>query len=138
MKSIEDEKAKEIEHLSQETEILELDQVLTEGINAKIPFTFTYPNTNKKVGVLVRPLSTNEYQKAILMSKRLKTNFLVELAKLGTYKMDESKFPEDLLETLPAGIVTRITNEINRISGVELVEGSGETQQQIFEELMGF
>ena len=137
MKSVEDEKAKEIERLSQETEILELDQVITEGVDAKIPFTFIYPNTTKKVGVLVRPLSTNEYQKAILVSKRLKTNFLIELAKLGTYKMDESKFPEDLLEDLPAGIITRITNEINRISGVELVEGS-ETQQQIFDELMGF
>ena len=95
MKSVEDEKAKEIERLSQETEILELDQVITEGVDAKIPFTFIYPNTTKKVGVLVRPLSTNEYQKAI-----------------------------DIIK-------------YNRISGVELVEGS-ETQQQIFDELMGF
>ena len=137
MKSVEEAKAKELEHLSQETEILELDQILTEGVDAKIPFTFTYPNTNKKVGVMVRPLSTNEYQKAILTSKRLKTNFLVELAKLGVYRMDESKFPEELIDELPAGVVTRITNEINRISGVDLVEGT-EDAQQIFEVLMGF
>ena len=137
MKSVEEAKAKELEHLSQETEIMELDQILTEGVDAKIPFTFTYPNTNKKVGVMVRPLSTNEYQKAILTSKRLKTNFLVELAKLGVYRMDESKFPEELIDELPAGVVTRITNEINRISGVDLVEGT-EDAQQIFEDLMGF
>ena len=80
-----------------EPEIFELDQIITEGVNAKIPFTFIYPNTDKKVGVLIRPLSTNEYQKAILKSKKLKTNFLVELAKLGVYKMDESKFPEELI-----------------------------------------
>ena len=121
-----------------EPEIFELDQIITEGVNAKIPFTFIYPNTDKKVGVLVRPLSTNEYQKAILKSKKLKTNFLVELAKLGVYKMDESKFPEELITELPAGIVTMITNEINRISGVELVDESGEAQQQLFEDLMGF
>ena len=121
-----------------EPEIFELDQIITEGVNAKIPFTFIYPNTDKKVGVLVRPLSTNEYQKAILKSKKLKTNFLVELAKLGVYKMDESKFPEELITKLPAGIVTMITNEINRISGVELVDESGEAQQQLFEDLMGF
>ncbi|MBQ3407977.1 MAG: hypothetical protein IJH12_02080 [Clostridia bacterium] len=136
--SVKDEKEKELEHLSQETEIFELDQVISEGVNAKIPFTFTYPNTNKKVGVLVRPLSTNEYQRAILSSKKLKTNFLIELAKLGVYRMDESRFPEELIMDLPAGVITMITNEINRISGVELVDGSEEVQQQIFDDLMGF
>ncbi len=136
--SIEEEKQKELANLQQEDEIFELDQIITEGINAKIPFTFTYPNTNKKVGVLVRPLSTNEYQNAILTSRRLKTNFLIEIAKLGVYKMDESEFPDDLIMELPAGVITRITNEINRISGVELMEGSEDVQQQLFDDLMGF
>lgn len=136
--SVEKEKQKELEHLQQEDEIFELDQIITEGVNAKIPFTFLYPNTNKKVGVKVRPLSTNEYQNAILTSKRLNTNFLIELARLGVYKMDETKFPDDLLNELPAGVITKITNEINRISGVDLVDGSEEVQQQIFDDLMGF
>ena len=131
-------KQKELEHLQQEDEIFVFDQIITEGTKAKIPFTFIFPNTNKKVGVLVRPLSTNEYQNAVLRSKRLKTNFLIELAKIGVYKMDESEFPEDLIMELPAGVITRITNEINRISGVDLVDGSAEVQQQIFEDLMGF
>ena len=135
--SAKDEKQKELEHLQKEDEIFELDQLISEGIDAKIPFTFIYPNTTKKVGVLVRPLSTNEYQNAILKSKRLKTNFLIELARLGVYKMDESKFPDEILDELPAGVITRITNEINRISGVELVDGS-EDVQQIFDDLMGF
>ena len=136
--SAKEEKEKELEHLQREDEIFELDQIITEGTKAKIPFTFIFPNTDKKVGVLVRPLSTNEYQNAVLRAKRLNSNFLIELAKSGVYKMDESKFPEDLITELPAGVITRIANEINRISGVELVEGSEEVQQQIFEELMGF
>ena len=136
--SVEEEKQKELAHLQQEDEIFELDQIITEGTNAKIPFTFVYPNTTKKVGVMVRPLSTNEYQKAVLTSKRLKTNFLLELARLGVYKMDESKIPEEILESLPAGVITKITNEINRISGVDLVDGSEDVQQQIFDDLMGF
>jgi len=86
----------------------------------------------------VRPLSTNEYQNAILSSKRLKTNLLIELAKLGVYKLDESKFPEDILMELPAGVITKITNEINRLSGVELMNVPEDTQQQIFDDLMGF
>lgn len=52
--------------------------------------------------------------------------------------MDESKFPDELLEELPAGVITKITNEINRISGVDLVDNSGEAQQQLFDDLMGF
>ncbi len=136
--SAKDEKQKELEHLQQEDEIFELDQIITEGIEAKIPFTFTYPNTKKKVGVLVRPLSTNEYQNAVLRSKRLKTNFLIELAKLGVYRMDETRLSDEFIENLPAGVITRITNEINRISGVDLVDGSEEVQQQIFDDLMGF
>lgn len=51
----------EIETLSKNTddEVMELDQILTEGVNAKIPFSFTYPNTDKKVGVMVRPLKSD-------------------------------------------------------------------------------
>lgn len=136
--SVEKEKQKELEHLQQEDEIFELDQIISEGTNAKIPFTFIYPNSDKKVGVLVRPLSANEFGKAFMNSKRLKTNFLLELARLGVCKMDESKFPDELLEELPAGVITKITNEINRISGVDLVDNSGEAQQQLFDDLMGF
>ncbi len=54
--SVEKEKQKELEHLQQEDEIFELDQIISEGTNAKIPFTFIYPNTDKKVGVLVLSL----------------------------------------------------------------------------------
>lgn len=136
--SIEDEKQKELEHLQQEEEIFELDQIISEGTNAKIPFTFIYPNTTRKVGVLIRPLSTNEYQNAIMRSRKLKSNFLIELAKLGIYKMDETEFPEDLLMELPAGVITKITNEINRISGIELIKGSEEVQQKLLEDMMGF
>ena len=136
--SIEEEKQKELESLQNEDEILELDQLITEGVSAKIPFTFIYPNTTRRVGVMLKPLSTTQYQKAVLASKRLKTNFLLELARIGVYKMDESKFPDELLEDLPAGVITKMTNEINRISGVELVNESSEAQQQIFEDLMGF
>lgn len=136
--SIEYEKQKELEHLQQEEEIFELDQIISEGTNAKIPFTFIYPNTTRKVGVLIRPLSTNEYQNAIMRSRKLKSNFLIELAKLGIYKMDETEFPEDLLMELPAGVITKITNEINRISGIELIKGSEEVQQKLLEDMMGF
>ena len=136
--SLEDEKADELKRLQEETEILELDQLIVDGVNAKIPLTFTYPNTNKKVGVLVRPLSTKEYQNAILLSKRVKTNLLLEFARMGMSRLDGTKFPDELLEELPAGIVASIVNEINRISGIEIDVESDNAQQQLFEDIMGF
>ena len=127
----------EIEELSHEDKIMELDQLITEGVNAKLPFTFIYPNTDKKVGVMVRPLSTNEYQSAIIKSKKLKTNFLTELCKIGLYKLDGSEFPKDKIDDLPAGVVTIICNELARISGIDLLENT-EVNQSMIDDFMGF
>lgn len=129
---------KELENLSEDEKVMELDQLITEGVNAKIPFQFIYPNTTKKVGVMIRPLSTGEYQSAIVQSRKFKTNFLNEILKIGLYKMDGDEFPPEQIEQLPAGVVTRISNEIARISGVDLAENVNENQAQLFDEIMGF
>lgn len=130
-------KEDEIKELQSE-EIMELDLLISEGVNAKIPFEFIYPNTDRKVGVMVRPLSTKEYQSAILRSKKLKTNFLVELLECGLYKMNGDKFPSEKIDELPAGVVTIICNELARISGVDLVENQEINQQNIIDEMLGF
>lgn len=130
----------EIETLSKNTdgEVMELDQILTEGVNAKIPFSFTYPNTDKKVGVMVRPLSSNEYTTAMKKSKQFKSNFLTEILKIGLYKMNGDEFPKEQVDELPAGVVVMISNEISRISGVDLAESVEVNQQNMIEDMMGF
>ena len=130
----------EIETLSKNTddEVMELDQILTEGVNAKIPFSFTYPNTDKKVGVMVRPLSSNEYTTAMKKSKQFNSNFLTEILKIGLYRMNGDEFPKEQVDELPAGVVVMISNEISRISGVDLAESVEVNQQNMIEDMMGF
>ena len=130
----------EIETLSKNTddEVMELDQILTEGVNAKIPFSFTYPNTDKKVGVMVRPLSSNEYTTAMKKSKQFKSNFLTEILKIGLYRMNGDEFPKEQIDELPAGVVVMISNEISRISGVDLAESVEVNQRNMIEDMMGF
>lgn len=121
-----------------EDKVYELDYLINEGVNAKIPFEFTYPNTNKKVGVQVRPLTANEYQLCLVKSKKFKTNFLVEILKEGMFKMNGDKFPAEAIDKLASGVVVIIANEIARISGIEMVENIGVNQENLVEELLGF
>lgn len=138
MNTIDKLKEEELEQLKPEDEkIVELEVLITEGVDAKLPFNFMYPNTNKRVGVLVRPLSTTEFQNAIMNSKKNQTNFLIELLKIGLYNQQGEPIPIEIIEKLPAGVTTSICNEISRISGIDLVQQS-EINQDILDEFMGF
>ena len=136
--NLENEENDNMSHISEDDEILELDQLITEGVNAKIPYTFLYPNTNKKVGVQIRPLSTTEFSSALTRAKKFKSNFLIELVKIGLYKMDGTPFPAEQLDKLPAGVITRLSSEISRISGLDLTGNPEEYQNGLIEDLMGF
>lgn len=128
----------EIEGLSEKEVIFELDELITKGVDSEIPFNFIYPNTDKKVGVMVRPLATHEYQNALLRSKKLGTNFLVELCSLGVSHMDGSDFSKENLNELPAGVITLLVNEISRISGLDLAEEHAVDQTDLLGALVGF
>lgn len=135
---------KEIEQLNNDgldvEEIYELDALISEGINAKVSLTFTYPNTDKKVGVMIRPLSTGEYRTAIQKAQKLHKVFFYELMKIGLYDSNGNPFPVDILEQLPFGVVTYIAGSINKISGMDLLntEMSGGDMDKIVDTMMGF
>lgn len=145
MTDVEKLKNEEIEQLSESNgvdDIFDLDVLITEGVNAKVPLNFTYPNTDKTVGVMIRPLSTEEYKTAIQKAKKLKKVVFFELLKLGLYKMDGSKFPNEVLEELPFGVVTFIAGNIHRISGMDLTDNTGNGNDmnlnEIVSSMLGF
>lgn len=136
MKKTEKLQQEEIEKLKKDDfELYELEQLITEGAEAKIPFEFIYPNTDKKVGVLLKPLPTDEYMKCINRGKKENRTYLIEILKVGLFTLDEEPFPPKLLNKLPAGVVSALVNEINRISGVEIAQ---EYSDEFMEQLMGF
>ena len=143
MSDVDELQQKEIEEImNQDTnntdELFELETILTEGTNAKIPYNFIYPNTNKRVGVLLKPLTTQEYTSAINRGKLKDHNFLTELLKISLFDLKENPFPSNKIEQLPAGVVTGIVTKISEISGVEMAETTQINQSNLMEDLMGF
>ncbi|MBQ2652648.1 MAG: hypothetical protein IJF83_03765 [Methanobrevibacter sp.] len=133
--SLDEEKQKEMEHLSQETEVYDLESLIVDGDEAKVPISFIYPNTNKTVGAMIRPVNTKEYNHVLKKSERFGLLFLVEMLKIALYKMDGTKFPEESIGKLPAGVCAEIVEKINDISGIKSNEAD---LDRLNENLMGF
>lgn len=128
-------KQQEIERLSvEEKEVIDLEQLITDGVNAKIPIEITY--NNKTFGVMVRPLTNVEWNNALQKSiHNKKTTNEVELLKIGLYKTDGTKFPAELIEQIPAGISSELMKKIAEISGIKL---NTKENMELVKEMMGF
>lgn len=133
---LENEQKAELEMLSNEDgEVFDLETLILDGENAKIPITFIYPNTDKTVGVMIRPVTTSEYNQVLRKSERLGLQFLVEILKIALYKMDGTPFPQELIGKLPAGVCAELVEKINDISGIKSNE---EDLNKVNAELLGF
>ena len=128
---------KEIEELSQEQQLFNLEEVITKGKEAKIPYEFKYPNTDKIVGVQIRPLTTEEYTKAIKQGQLANHNLFIEILKIGLFDMEGNPFPQEILLELPAGVVADISTKITEISGFNQ-QSNEEKQKEVTDKLLGF
>ena len=128
-------KLEEIEKLSQDEELFDLEQLITAGKDVKIPITFIYPNTDKKVGAFIRPLSSNEWNNCMRKMVKFKTSFQLEIVKVGLLNMKEEPIPAKLIEVMPQGVINEIYNKIAEASGVH---ESTEDMIEASKKLMGF
>lgn len=125
----------EIEKLSQEEELFDLEQLITAGKDLKIPITFTYPNTNKKVGAMIRPLTSNEWNNSMKRASKFKTSLQMEIVNAGLMDIDEKPIPRALIEQMPQGLISELYNKIAEASGVH---ESKEEMIEATKQLMGF
>lgn len=125
----------ELEKLNQEEEIIDLEQLITGGAEVKIPITFIYPNTDKKVGAIIRPLTSNEWNNCIRKMAKFKTSFQLEIVKVGLLNMKEQPIPSKLIEQLPQGAINEIYGKIAEASGIH---ESNEDMIEATKKLMGF
>lgn len=132
-----EEEKNELEHLSHEEEVFELDTLITQGVNAKIPVSFKYPNTDKTVGVMIRPLSTEEYKLAVKKAKNLKKNYLIELLKSSLFNTEGEPFPVEVIKELPFGVVTYLASMVNKISGMDLLKNDDGSDEVDMAEAIG-
>lgn len=125
---------KEIELLTKEEEIFDLESLITDGIEAKVPIEIKYGE--KTFGALIKPLTSTEWNNATRINlKNPKTTADIELVKKGLYNLNGEKYPPETIEKLPAGIILEIMKQIAKISGIEL---NTKENKEIAKELMGF
>ena len=140
-KNIEEKQKAELEKLQQDydvTEIIDLEDLLLEGIEAKVPILIDFPmpdGTSKKVGAMIRPLTASEWNTCSLKLARQQKSMAEEVVKIGLLDKEGNPMPKRLIEQLPTGVTTEIYDEIAKISGVK---EDKEGQLELVKEMMGF
>ena len=123
---------------TEEHKIVTLEQAITEGANAFIPYEFEYPNLDLIVEVKLKPITSKDVvdvtQKAKLNPD---TTYDIELLKLALFNIDETHFDDEIIEKLPAGVTYNLAAKISEVSGIDLTKVA-QTQSVSSEELGGF
>lgn len=108
--------------INEETNFVSLEQAITEGANALIPFEFEYPNTDLSVEVKLKPITNPELQNILQENQLSGASLDIELLSIAMFNPDGSCFEKELLEKLPAGVVLKIVYKIMDISGMDVDE----------------
>ena len=133
-----DKKAEELIKLSEEEEIFNLESLITDGADARIPIEIDFPTKNgkKKAAAMIRPLTNVEWNNALRIArKNFKTTNEIELLKMALYTKEGEPFPKELVEKLPNGVVMKLVQTSGEISGIEVTE---ENMKMAKEMLAGF
>ena len=142
-------KLKEDEKLAlSDEEVFDLEALITDGANAKIPITITYPKDGKtvkaytpaeqktvKAAAMIRPLTNVEWNNCVRLQRKPgdKTSNEVELVKKALYTKTGEPFPPQLVDKLPNGVVMELVKQISIISGVDYDE-----QIRLTAQMLGF
>lgn len=137
MTNIDELKKQELDNLNiteNDLEIYELEQLITNGIEEKVPIEINY--NGQEFGAMIRPLTSIEWNNATTKANRNpQTNIEVELLKLALYNKDGTEFNKELIPKLPAGVSSTIMKEIANISGVNF---NSEENVKLIRKIMGF
>lgn len=141
MTNIEDKKKAEIEMLKQDNDtnnIINLEDLILEGANTKIPITFDYPLPTgeiQKVGAMIRPLTATEWNTCSMKAIKQEKTMAVEVVKIGLMGNDGTPIKAELIEKMNVGVINGLFNKISEISGIQEDE---EEQAKMIKEIMGF
>ena len=128
----------EIEKLSEEEELFDLETLILDGVDSKIPIIIDFPTTTgyKKVAAMVKPLTSPQWDSAVKLSRKIRDSTAeIEVLKLGLLDKNGEPFSYDLILKMPNGVVQEIFKKIADVSGVKLTLDGNE---EIIDRLMGF
>jgi hypothetical protein len=115
-------------------ELNTIESLITAGTDHIIPIIVSY--MGKQFSVNVRPLNAVEYNTIQNNYIKNKTSPDLSICLKGMLKSDETNFTREELLKLPGGIISRIAQEINAISGQ--VASNDVDQNEIIKDIMGF
>ncbi len=96
-----------------------LEQAITQGADALIPYEFPFPNTDLIVEVALKPVTLNMIPKSKGMTEEELSGILVEKSMLNP---DGSKIDQAFIDKIPIGTMKKISERITEISGFDLDE----------------
>ena len=139
MSKVDDLKAEELNRLNNnDDEIFDLESLITDGADARFPITIQFPKGDEHVqaAAMIRPLTSVELNNITRKARGNQvSNFGVELLKLALYTKDGKEFPVELLDKIPAGVVTELCNHIYKISGITIDK---DENLKLARQMMGF
>lgn len=101
--------------INNEEELFDLETLITEGVDARVPIEIEFPN-GKKAQALIRPISTGEFQ---TIYNGNASELLVNILEAGLMNKNGEPLPVDLIKSMPVGLPAKITQQIFEISGIE-------------------
>ena len=118
---------------NKEEEYFDLEMLITEGTDAKVPITIEFPN-GKKAKALIKPVLAEDLK---IIGFNFDNPFAVmtEVLKISLFNSNGEPLPEKMIDGLPAGLPIKISTEIFKISGIET---NPENTQQMKEDLESF
>lgn len=118
---------------SQEEEYYDLETLITEGTEAKVPITIEFPD-GRKSKALIKPVLAEDL-KIIGFNFDNPFTVMTEVLKISLLNSNGEPLSEKLIDGLPAGLPIKISQEIFKISGIET---NPEDAQQMKEDLESF
>ena len=105
---------KELE-INKEEEYFDLETLITEGVDSKVPIEIEFPN-GKKAQALIKPISTGEFQS---IYKGNAAELLVNVLSHNLMNKNGEALSPALIEAMPVGLPAKIVEQIFKISGIE-------------------
>jgi hypothetical protein len=112
--------------INKEEELFDLETLITEGVDTRVPITIEFPD-GKKAAALIRPISTSEFQ--TIYNGNI-TSILVNILEVALMNKNEEPLPRSLIEAMPIGLPVKIIKQIFEISGIEIKNKTGEVTTQ--------
>ena len=113
---------------NKEEEYFDLAELITEGVDAKVPIEIEFPN-GKKAQALIRPISTGEFSKIYNGNT---SELLVNVLKNSLMTKNGEPLNPTLIEAMPIGLPAKIVEQIFKISGIQT---DPEDEEKLKEEL---